>query len=64
MSCIVTQFAGDRRLWNLALTWFAYETIRLNLINPRILKITLTSVAKCRWSWMWVWVNAVGKTKR
>ena len=27
------------RLWNLPLSWFVYERIRLNLINPRVLKI-------------------------
>ena len=27
------------KLWNLPLSWFVYERIRLNLINPRVLKI-------------------------
>ena len=26
-------------LWNLPLSWFVYERIRLNLLNPRVLKI-------------------------
>ena len=25
-------------IWNLPLSWFLYERIRLNLINPRVLK--------------------------
>ena len=27
------------KLWNLQFSWFVYERIRLNLFNPKVLKI-------------------------
>ena len=36
------------KLWNLSLSWFVYERIRLILVNSRVLKITVTNEV-CTW---------------
>ena len=36
------------KLWSLPLSWFVYEKNRLDLISPRVLKITVTH-AVCTW---------------
>ena len=36
------------KLWSLPLSWFVYEKNRLDLISPRVLKITVTHAV---WTW-------------
>ena len=43
------------KLWNLLFSWFVYERNRLDLIKPRVLKISVTH-AVCTWR---CWTNGL-----